>query len=97
MNFQELIQAIINKVRWLVQDNDNMAECAKAQNGIRVVAEVNRAGEFELNELRFIGRRSDNLYVTENAINYFESDDDCCGKNVAMYDSWDALLSYKEE
>lgn len=96
MNLQELIEAVITQVRWLARNDDTAREIAAARSGIRISAEVNESGEFELNELKFVDKFGE-MYVTSTQITYYTDDNDAFGTTLCKYDDWSGLLLYGTE
>jgi hypothetical protein len=91
MNLQELIAAVIDKIRQLSANDVIAREIAKADSGIRVSAEIEDDGVPVLEQLRFISKRGD-IYVTSTMATYFTGDDDVYGTQLCAYNSWDDLL-----
>ena len=92
MNLQELIAAVIDKIRQLSTNDVITREISKADSGIHISAEIEDDGVPVLEQLHFISKRGD-IYVTSTMATYFTGDDDVYGTQLCAYNSWDDLLS----
>ena len=90
MDFQEMIKAIIAKVRYLVRDNDVARKIAESKEGIRVLLESNENGKFEVDYIKFIGFGGE-LYVYQQGM-LFVTDDDVFGTMLFEYKDLNELL-----
>ena len=106
MDFQEMIKAVIDKVRWLVRDNKIVSEIAKAPNGINVSGSISPDGEFELVGLIFVGDEGelwvDNMGIDlvsdknllDGTLTQIDEFDFRYVKKLFEYDDWSWLLLY---
>jgi hypothetical protein len=95
MNLQELIAAVIDKIRQLSANDVIAREIAKADSGIYISAEIKGDGEPTLEQLHFVSKRGD-IYVTPTLATYFTGDDDVYGTQLCVYNNWNDLLGVTE-
>ena len=90
MDIQETINAIIDKVRWLVRDNEVARKIAAAKDDIKVVLESNESGEFEIKFIKFVGLGGE-LEVHPQGI-LLVTNSDIFGTQLFKYENFDELL-----